>query len=546
MAMLLRTSSDLLRLVALALLTLTSMARAGTISIQRTPILSATLSLGTYQVESSANGTTWQPTGVLVAGNGAAVTVRLDGFPGGSSYRYSQIETTALVTPSVVSGWSLSNSFPGATELRIEAAPSLTPASWALRQYVFPDFNGAFLSAVTNTSSPAEFFRSLEPAAPLQVTSVASYSADPNVGYSGFGIVADDMPQLYRDGFIAAPCPNFYHRGGTNAAAAGECYELTGPFGTTMVIVGDLDDVPPAGTCEVGRTYMDIGTPAFTNMFAEPAGYGTATYRVVPAPVTGSLKLVVPINSGGFYFEMRPYNHRAGVSKVEIRGTGGSWVELPRSVVNSFAYTGSAPTFPLSVRVTSRFGEVIYFPPIASMTSGQRFTATNQFSVFPPLDPAPVWIRPPVYRDSLSNQLGAVWSATPYSGATVNTANAAAAYQGTAGFSISNLTAFAGVILFNNRTFPAPTGDALEFAIRSATTTAATNLAVMFGGYDSAGNPTNSSTIRLPAISNAWRVIRIPLQPALAPARLSQVRFSNNGSSVAPPVYLDSIFFRQP
>jgi len=536
--------------MAAALLVIGSVkAGGGTVAIRRTPILNATLPSGTtYQIEYSSNGIIpWLPTGVIVAGTGSPSSVRLDGFSDRLSYRYSRIGATALVTPVITNGLSLSNSFPGAVELRIESTTALTSNAWMFRKFAFPDFNGTFINAVRTPTQAFEFFRAGQPAVPLDLASVVSYTADPNSGYAGFGSVADDMPQLYRDGFIGAVCPAFYHRGGSNALAAGECYELTGPIGTATVIVADMDDVAPAGTCDAGRSYFDIGTPAFTNLFAESSGVGTATFRLVPAPVTGNLKMYVPISSGGFYFELRPYNHRAGISKIEIRSTGSStWVDLPRAVYNSFIYSGGAATFPLSVRVTSRFGEVLHFPNIASLSAGQRLTATNQFAQFPGQAPAPVWILPPVYRDSLSNILGGTWTVSPYSGPVVNLANPNAAYQGAAGLSISNLTAFSGVIFNSPLRFSQPADSTLEFAIRSATATAATNLAVQINGYDNTGAAANSSTVLLPAIDHTWRVIRLPLVPALAPFQIKSFRIMNNAATTLPPVYLDSIQFRQP
>lgn len=514
--------------------------QAGTVALRRTPILNVTLPTNTtYQVESSSNGSAWVATSVLVAGSGLPITLRLDGFSEQLGYRFSRIGTANVVTPVTTNGWHIAGAFPGASEVRVETNSTLATNTWGLRGFTFPDAAGSFVHALRPPFPAPTFFRGLQPATPLDLASIVSYSADPNSGYSGFGLVADDMPQLYQDGFICAPCPVFYHRGGSNAAAAGECYEFTGPTNTTIVMVGDMDDVAPPGTCDAGRTFFDLGNPAYAVLFPGPTGVGTATYRLVPAPVVGNVKLVVPQYFSGFYVELRPYNYRAGISKLEIRSaSSATWTNLPRSAYNSFVHNGSALVFPLNVRVTSRFGEVVEFPPIASMSMNARFTASTQFVNFPELAPAPVWFQTPVYTDSLTNLLGGQWTTTPYSGLVVNPTFTNSAFQGTASLQISNITAFSGVFFNRQRSFPQPLDGVLEFAIRSGTGASVSNLGVRFASP--------SLPVLLPTIDATWRVIRIPLAPALAPAQIREFQIFNNANTPATSVLLDSIVFRQP
>ena len=526
----------------------TPQARAGTVALARTPILTATLPTNTtYQVESSSNGSAWVATGVLVAGSGTPVTVRLDGFSASLAYRCARIGTTNVVLPAVTNGWNIAGNFPAVREVRVETNSNLTGNSWALRDYTFPDATGAFVRAVRLPLPSPTFFRGVQPATPLDLASVTSYTADTNVTVAGYGLVADDMPQIYRNGAIAAVCPAFYNRDGANAAAAGECYELTGPNGTATVMVADVESVPPPGTCDVGHAFFDIAGPVFTSLFADPSGFGTATYRLVPTPVVGNVKMVVVQNSAGFYLELRPYNHRTGITKVEIQPTASAtWLDMPRATYNSFVYSGSALTFPVNVRVTSRFGEVVSFPPINAMPVNARFTASAQFVTFPNQTPAPVWILPPVYTDSLSNVLGGQWSTAPFGGPTVNATYAGSAYQGAASMQINNLAAFSGVIFLHPFRFPRPPDGALEFAVRSGTTTTVSNLVLSFSGYDALGTAANSTTVFLPPVDANWRVLRIPLAPAFAPEQLKQFRLSNNSSTPASSVLLDGISFQQP
>ncbi len=518
---------------------------AGTISLQRTPILTATLPTNTtYQVEASLNGGAWEPTGVLIAGTGMPIAVRLDGLSASMAYRFSRVGGADLITPTVTNGWHVGGSFPNAKEVRIETSFTLTTNDWKHFAFAVPDSTGSFVRAWRAPWTSPTFFRALQPAAPLERVSLSSYLAGAD-GASGFGIVADDMPQLYRDGFICAPCPAFYHRDGKNAAAAGECYELAGPFGTVTVMVGDINFVPYPGTCDSGRMHFDIGEPAFAALFGTQAGLGMATCRLVPAPVEGNLKMVVVLSSAPYYVELRPYNHRAGVSKVEIQNAGsGTWFELPRSDYNSFIFNGGILSFPVKVRITSRFGEVVEFPSITNMLAGERFTANAQFTNFPSQSPAPIWIQPPVYTDSLSNMLGSIWTASGYNVTTIDPNHAVTVYEGTACLRIAGMGAFGSVNFSYPHAFPNEADGFLEFAIRSGGAVPVENVTMSFTGYDGDGNFVESVPVTLPTIGTSWKVMRIPLAPALAPERLIQFRIQNNSAASIDSLLLDSIGFR--
>jgi hypothetical protein len=254
--------------------------------------------------------------------------------------------------------------------------------------------------------------------------------------------------------------------------------------------------------------------------------------------------MVCVINSGGYYLELRPYNHRAGVSKLEVQGTGGSWTSLPRSDYNSFVYSsGPQLIFPLNVRITSRFGETVTFPVINAMTNGERFSANAQFNVFPDQGPSPVWMIPPVYADGTTTELGAQWSVTPYSGPSVNLLYPNSVYQGAYSLRITNFTGFSGVLFNTLVSFPRPTNGYLELAIRSEGASISA-LRVIIEGSTISGSNTVSSSIAFPVVDTTWRNYRIPLEPAQAPALINQVRLMSFTSSQLPNVLLDSISFR--
>lgn len=339
------------------------------LEMQRSAVLGATLPTSTtWQVEQQQPGGAWTATGVLVGGTGSAVTVRLDGFPSTASYRFQRVVgAVATLTPGLSTGWSLvGQEAAGTGQVVIESSADLSAAGWSQTALVYPDANGRYVRAIRGPLGVRGFFRAEVPALPVADASVTAHDPSPPYnGTAGFGPVYDDMPQLFKDGFIGALDPVEYNRGGQNAAAAGECFELAGPFGRTTVIISDTTTAP-AGTVTAGRSFFDLGPNAYEVLSGGPeSGALTAGVRLVPAPVTGNVKFFVPVSSGPFYAEFRAYNHRAGVSKLEIRNNGSStWIELPRNITNSFVFTsgtgGAAQLlYPLQVRVTSRFGEVV-------------------------------------------------------------------------------------------------------------------------------------------------------------------------------------------
>ncbi|RYD57511.1 MAG: hypothetical protein EOP83_21065 [Verrucomicrobiaceae bacterium] len=431
--------------------------------------------------------------------------------------------------------------------MRLDASADL--ATWSQSALAFPAADGGYVRVVREPLANRGFFRAEVPTTPVTFASCSFYPADPTEGAAGFGPVSDDMPAIYKNGFIAALSPTEYNRGGANAAAAGECYELTGPAGTTTVMVGELSPSAPPGTMDAGRSYFDLGTPGFQQIAGTTSvGYVATGCRLVPAPVTGNVKLLVVINAGGFYLALTPYNHRAGITKMEVKSNGSStWINMPRSIANRFEYNaGPGLVFPVQVRITSRFGEVVTFPSIASMTDNQRITGPAQFTTFPALAPAPALQMSPVYADSFSSVPGDSWSASPYSGASVTPVFTGAHHEGSACIQLSALGSFNGVMFLPSVPFPKPEFGALRFAMRSATTVPVTTLGITFSGTNSGGASVTSATVQLPPLTNTWRVYEIPMETAGMPAKITDFRLVSLSAAAIPTnVWMDTVSFLQ-
>jgi expansin (peptidoglycan-binding protein) len=519
---------------------------AETLEIRPTPILDVLLPNSTaWQIESSSGGGPWTATGVVASGAGQPATLRLDGYPASARYRFARIgAVAATVTPVKSTGYHLAGSAAGIAELGVETSPDL--ATWSHGGTVFPNATGQYIKRIPAPLADARFHRTRVPLIDSGLASIASYTADPAASVAGFGPVSSEMPALYQNGYIAAATAPIYNRDGKTASGAGECYELSGPGGTTTVIVGDYNESASPGSEGPGRSYFDVGTPAFDEAIGKPTGTGVTRCRVVPAPVTGNVKLLVVSNVSNFHLALRPYNHRAGITKLEIKSNGSStWNELPRSISNTFEHTGSALAFPLSVRMTSRFGEVLSFPPVAAMATGDKIALGAQFETFPtglPLEPR---LPLDVYADGFSTIPGDTWSTFTTGSITLNPAYTGSAYQGSQSLRVSNISGYSFVGFNSPAHFDTPTQGYLEFAIR--TETGSTNaLTVVFTGSYGNLSPYNSQVIALPTISTTWRVIRVLLGTPDLQSGLLGFRIMGNGSGAVPVINVDSISFRQP
>lgn len=513
---------------------------ANEMRIEGTPLLSASLPAGTtWQVESFQAGGPWTPTGVLLAGAAAPVVARLDGFPVDAAYRCMRIDGKAAVLPAVTRGFHLAGTSEK-EQVRIDASPDL--AAWSQAAVALTDTDGRYLRAVREPLAARGFFRSEVPGQPLEFACVTYYDADPALGAAGFGPVADDMPAFFQNRFTAAVPAADFNRGGINAAASGECYELAGPLGSTTVMISDLTtDVPPSIAAS-GRKYMDLGQPAFTAVADPASGIAAVTRRLVPAPVAGNVKLLVVVNASGFFTEFRPYNHRAGIDTLEIKPAASStWTALPRTTYNSFQHSGAALTFPLSLRVTSRFGEMVNFAPIVSLTAGDRITGPAQFAVFPQQAPQPVWLGSPVYRDGNDGVPGDAWTASGDPGVTLNTGFTGEVYEGSASLRIDGLTTFRGVDFNSFAPVAKPEIGVLEFALRSETTTVANSMGLVIEGLAAGGGPASSATLELPPLTATWQLFRMPLGTAGIPPKLSKIRLACLSAEARPPLLMDRV-----
>ncbi|RYD34262.1 MAG: hypothetical protein EOP87_09550 [Verrucomicrobiaceae bacterium] len=527
-----------------------AMAGADELRIGQTAILSGSLPTGTgWQVEMQQPGGSWAGTGVMVAGRSVVAAVRMDGWPGDAAYRFQRVDGAATVTAALGSGWCLAGSVTAAGRPPVVIQKSEDLAEWSPREVAFPALDRSYVR-VLESPGTRRFFRAASGAAgSLRDGSATTYGTmAPYNGAAGYGPVYADMPQIFKDGYITAIPAAEFNRGGLTAAAAGECYELSGPFGRTTVIVSDSAPAAPPGTVDAGRGYFDLGPAPFSLLNGgQTSGIITLGSRLVPAPVVGNLKLYVTTGSNLYYVELRPFNHRAGVNTVEfLNGGSSTWVTLPRQTGNSFVFlpSGSPVTFPVQVRMTSRFGEVVTFSSITSLNGGQIVTGPAQFNVFPEQAPATQRRILPVYQDVLSNVPGDSWSTAVYGGASVTAVDTAVKHTGTASLRISSFSGFSGVNFLSFGPFPRPQNGVLKLAVRSASPVAAGQVQLkVISGTASSGTGSDSAFIPLPALTTGWQVLHLPLEASGTAPVVSGFTLVNGSSATLPDVSLDDIEF---
>lgn len=162
---------------------------------------------------------------------------------------------------------------------------------------------------------------------------------------------------------VAAPNELFYN----NASHCGECWELTGPKGSVVVMIADMcpaDSFNPQ--CHGDIDHFDLGsTSTFANLAPTTAGDVLMTKRQVACPVNGNVGILLEATSSSTWLGILVYNHKVGITKVELQNLG-TWYSLPRASYNYWHY--SIAQFPnqvtgaFNVRITAQTGDTITIP----------------------------------------------------------------------------------------------------------------------------------------------------------------------------------------
>jgi expansin (peptidoglycan-binding protein) len=161
-----------------------------------------------------------------------------------------------------------------------------------------------------------------------------------------------------------------------NAAHCGECLNVTGPLGSTIVRI--TDECP---TCQ--DSGLDLTTAAFAKIADPVDGIVPITWERVDCAVTGGLSLQVQDGSNPYYLSVLATNTNQAVASISAAGTdSGNWQSLVRQSYGYYVDASPSPPFmsSISVRLTSQSGQVLDLSAaLASATGPQTYTTTRQF-----------------------------------------------------------------------------------------------------------------------------------------------------------------------
>ncbi|MEN1728361.1 MAG: expansin EXLX1 family cellulose-binding protein [Pseudomonadota bacterium] len=141
----------------------------------------------------------------------------------------------------------------------------------------------------------------------------------------------------------------------------GECLELTGPLGSTIVRVIDL-----CPECVEGE--LNISVQAFAAIADPMPGFANISWERVDCPVSGAINYEFNAGSSPFFFQVKADNHRYGITDMEVL-IDGEFEPLARINSSFFQYPGSDPVNSVTLRLratTNQWIEAVLGSPSQS------------------------------------------------------------------------------------------------------------------------------------------------------------------------------------
>ena len=157
----------------------------------------------------------------------------------------------------------------------------------------------------------------------------------------------------------------------------GECLNVTGPLGSTIVKVTDL-----CPDCD--HSDLDLSKGAFAKIGVISDGVIPISWQRVDCPVSGGLKLQVQEGVNQYYLSMLADNTLQGVAALRMRQAASAiWEPLTRLDYGYFNIQSQAANgfnFPLSVEITSQSHEVLQIAnAIPNATADITYSTPAQF-----------------------------------------------------------------------------------------------------------------------------------------------------------------------
>jgi expansin (peptidoglycan-binding protein) len=134
--------------------------------------------------------------------------------------------------------------------------------------------------------------------------------------------------------------------------ACGQCLEISGPAGTSVVQVVDR-----CNNC--ADNLFVISKPAFDVIAGKSSsGREAIKWKPVPCNVQGNLEFRIKKTSSAYWTAIQVRNHRLPIKSVAFK-KGDQWVEMTRSDDNYFVAQKGVGTGALSLRIAASDGQTI-------------------------------------------------------------------------------------------------------------------------------------------------------------------------------------------
>lgn len=160
------------------------------------------------------------------------------------------------------------------------------------------------------------------------------------------------------------------------SAHCGECLQVRGPLGSTIVKV--TDECPDCAVSD-----LDMTQGAFAKIGVLSDGVIPISWNRVDCPVAGGLKIQVQNGVNPYYMSMLADDTLQGVTAMRIKeASSATWQSLTRQDYGYFIGSsgGGGFQFPLSVEVTSEAAEVVQIANvIPNASAGVTYSTATQF-----------------------------------------------------------------------------------------------------------------------------------------------------------------------
>jgi expansin len=136
-----------------------------------------------------------------------------------------------------------------------------------------------------------------------------------------------------------------------SSMTCGACVEVTGNKGSIVISIEDR-----CPECKYGD--IDLSEDAFPFIDDKVNGRVPISWKIVPCPVQGAVKLYFKEGSSQWWTAVQVRNHKYPVVKLEYK-VNNEWVNVHREMYNYFVVQSGMGPGPFSFRITDMYGDVI-------------------------------------------------------------------------------------------------------------------------------------------------------------------------------------------